>query len=116
MIDEKDLMVGDWVLDGTEPAQVTSITCDGIVETTRNERSNIEQLSPIPLTQEILESNGIMMEFRNIDDDTSINRKVRSVYDNWEIQRYGWKMVEVRYVHELQNVLNICGIRREITL
>lgn len=28
-MEAKELMIGDWVLDGTKIAQVTSITCDG---------------------------------------------------------------------------------------
>lgn len=33
-MDCKDLMIGDWIEDGYKKSQVTSITCDGIVETT----------------------------------------------------------------------------------
>ena len=51
-----DLMIGDWIGDGYKKAQVTSITCDGIVETTSG-ISNIEVVDPIPLTEEILVKN-----------------------------------------------------------
>ena len=55
----EELMIGDWVYDGNSIAQVTGITCDGIIETTHNQSSNIEIIRPIPLTIEILEKNGL---------------------------------------------------------
>ena len=57
-MEAKDLMIGDWLLDGHVYAQVTSITCDGNIETTHNEHSNIELIEPIPLTSKVLEKNG----------------------------------------------------------
>jgi len=71
-MDVKDLMLGDWIEDGYKKAQVTSITCDGIVETTAA-ISNIEVVEPIPLTEEILVKNGWRKEPITIDGD----------YANW---------------------------------
>ena len=52
-----ELMIGDWVLDGGVKAQVTSITCDGNIETTKR-FSNEEVVEPISITEKILLDNG----------------------------------------------------------
>ena len=119
MIKAEELMIGDWVLDGTQDAQVTGITCDGIIETTANANSNIELLEPIPITPEILEKNG--WERRptgyvfHIDGGKS--------YDNtlWYIFNDNTFVVEIeefsiKYIHELQHALKLCGITKKIEL
>ena len=118
MIKAEELMIGDWVLDGTKYAQVTSITCDGIIETTVNEKSNIELLEPIPITSEILEKNG----FKKEDDDCYLW--------NESLERIIWfeggytVLTSVRCdrmyeghcydIHKLQQLLKLCGINKEI--
>ena len=59
---EKELMINDWVmLDGKEPKQITGIYAHhckhGYVQI-KNLDCSAEYLSPIPITKEILESNG----------------------------------------------------------
>ena len=61
----QDIMIGDWVKDGNVYAQVTAITCDGIIETTHNPHSNIELIEPIPLTAEILKENEFVKAVEN---------------------------------------------------
>lgn len=57
-MESKDLMIGDWVYSRQGvPSRVTSITCDGIIET-EDGVSNIEIAEPIPITPEILKKNG----------------------------------------------------------
>lgn len=65
MIDYGSLMIGDYVLDGNEIAQVTNIGCDGIISTTKYMTSNIMNISPIPLTTDILMKN----DFEEIEKD-----------------------------------------------
>ena len=121
----KELMIGDWVLDGDVYTQVTSITCDGNIETTRNEHSNIELVEPISLTPEILEKNG----FEDIGDDTwqlterpcwfwvdFLNRCYGCDFDT---STYEYEDIERRLhlrgvpsVHELQHSLKLCGIEK----
>ena len=60
-----ELMIEDWVLDGKNIAQIVMVTCDGIIETTFNESSNIELIEPIQLTPEILVKNGFSDESRH---------------------------------------------------
>jgi hypothetical protein len=125
-----DLMIGDWVLDGNIYVQVTSITCDGIIETTHNEHSNIELVKPIPLTQEILEKNGIKWFCTE-----PSGRKTfccnEPVVQCTYIPNSGWlinvgacgsikvrfvEISKIQYVHELQHALRLCGISKEIEL
>ena len=70
MLKITELTIGDWVFDGTTKAQIIGITCDGEIETTFNEHSNIELIEPISITPEILEKNGFAIE----DDDTYVWR------------------------------------------
>ncbi len=125
----KDLMVGDWMLDGENIAQITSITCDGIIETTFNESSNIEVIEPIPLTTEILEKNGWF--FNNEDekffpqtwvdgglmlqgaDDCGFCIVVTSNYDDEDTNDTPFILF---YVHELQHALRLRRIEKEIIL
>ena len=110
------LMIGDWIRDGHVYAQVTSITCDGIIETTHSALSNIELVEPIPLTTEILEKNGFTKELENgshyrftlIDE----HIKISILYARSVFQWLG--PLDFKYVHELQHALRLCGIRKEI--
>ena len=105
-----DLMIGDWVLDGNVYAQVTSITCDGNIETTHNEHSNIELVEPIPISPEILEKNGFVA-----------NRHVYPYPFKEPWVYIDSKSVFVEhlpcvFVHQLQHALRLCGIEKEIIL
>jgi hypothetical protein len=106
-MEANELMIGDFVLDGNIYAQVTSITCDGNIETTHNKHSDIELIEPIPLTPEILKKNG------------------------WEERPKGYVFykklckntfvvnaadIQIKYVHELQHALRLCEIEKEIIL
>ena len=126
---DESLMIGDWILDGHVYAQVTSITCDGIIETTHNEFSNIELVEPIPLTPEILEKNGwvyndedekffpqtwvgggLMLQGA---DDCGYCIVVTSDYDDEDTNDTPFIIF---YVHELQHALRLRRIKKEITL
>lgn len=120
----RELTIGDYIFVNGNVTQITAINSlsktISFVDTETNEevvmRFNDEEMKPIPITKELLDKIGIENCFGNIDENTSISRIVRKVYDNWQITRYGWKMVEVRFVHELQNVIKVCRIEREIIL
>lgn len=114
-----ELMVGDWVLDGTQLAQVTSITCDGIVETTVNEYSNIEVIEPIPLTKEILDKNNLKYGDYNIFfdqyDETLVTQwGMRYKDDHFYIKNCFIEKIE--FVHELQHFLKLLKVNKEIKL
>ena len=125
-----ELMIGDWVLDGNVYAQVTSITCDGNVETTHNEYSNIELIEPIQLTPEILEKNW----FRKISEGRFLLEDSEDLYwvkfypkdTNYTCGAYDYIDLEsgcisirempIEFVHDLQHAMRICGIEKEIEL
>ena len=120
MIDIKDLQIGDWVMDGKEPAQVTILTCDGIIETT-SRVSNIEVIEPISITPEILDKNGFekrKMYYVRADDGFEL-----WYYPHLSNLRYEFqgKLVAkspdgMNYVHQLQHFLHLCGINKTIKL
>ena len=125
-----ELMIGDWVLDGDNVAQVTSITCDGIIETTFNETSNIEVIHPIPLTPEILEKNGFVLKpdgwiwcrEEGIEEQDYIFIQFRKGYDEVRLVELNFvnkllaKFRTIQFVHELQHALRLCNIDKEIVL
>ena len=120
----KNLMIGDWILDGRVYAQVTSITCDGIIETTHNEFSNIELVEPIPLTPEIFKKNGFILKEgeKGVYGVTIATHYVRDdlpfevFCDGEPFSIWFQDPVNIKYVHQLQHALRLCGIEKEITL
>lgn len=141
-MEAKDLMIGDWVLDGNQIAQVVLLTCDGIIGTTFNESSNIEVVEPIPLTPDVLARMGFTIEEVPKYDDsytedeyTATMKCVDSRKCEVEIEyktywkklrafnydphnRLGFTSIEtqVEYVHELQNIMCLCGIEKEFVI
>ena len=119
-----DICVGDWIEDGYKKSQVTSITCDGIVETTAA-ISNIEVIDAIPLTEEILVKNGF------VEVELTDSYELNTDYYEIEVWNYSdglWVVIvhwiefsstpeskaTVSYVHQLQHLLRLCGIEKEI--
>lgn len=122
-----ELMIGDWIEDGYKKAQVTSITCDGIVETTAA-ISNIEVVDPIPLTEEILVKNGFE---KNHNDEAPAEEcyfyRLFAKPCGWfDIDAFGleeelgaeftYHDININYVHQLQHLLRLCGIDKEISI
>ena len=146
MIKAEELIIGNWVLDGTKYAQVTLITCDGIIETTVNKKSNIELLEPIPITPEILEENGFYWGYpvdvedmaSNVFGELPIEMPNKSWVwdegagvisitfpndsDGGEIScengycYFSFVFDGIIYVHQLQHALKLCGINKNIEL
>lgn len=115
-----ELMVGDWVLDGTQIAQITSITCGGVIETTAHEFSNIEVIEPIPLTLEIMKANGFNIKVAPytpkwirciLNPNFFLEDRLKGFY-----HFNGNNLAKIQYVHELQHALRLCGIEKEIQL
>lgn len=125
-------MIGDWFFDGHVYAQVTSITCDGNVETTHNALSNIELVEPIPLTSKILEKNGFTKstpppgihakcyELNNKKDRYNLTiadyNKYKRLLLNVDSEDSECFNIKCDYVYELQHALRLCGIEKEIVL
>ena len=130
-MDIRDLSVGDWVLDGNDnPAQILAIEnwSDGHVLNVRIKDIGIGEVpitrvSPIPITQEILEKNGF---------------KKNGEYNEWNIGTWRtpyllgvslerpsiiikWNgssifIDQAKYVHQLQHALRLANVEKEITL
>ena len=131
-MDCKDLMVGDWfkVVDYNSPFRITAIY-DDVVQTQADYQSEIDgnwyseaeikDLVPIELTEEILAKNGYKstqgLDFYWLDDKKHCCMKN---YDGKRLFCYKqgvndvWLLV--KYVHQLQHLLRLCGIEKEIEL
>lgn len=119
----KDLMIGDWVYNsknerckvcGTSEIFDSNITLDNYDKENDGCFETEFEVSPIPLTSEILERNGIRyqygMPWYQGGADGVFEFRYRSDDDTIEIRK------AVRYVHELQHILKDCGIEKEVEL
>ena len=123
-----ELSVGDWVYCTEFDKQVIDrLEC---VEDIRVFLENAKlytplyYIKPIPLTEEILKKNGLAItEFPfcaiYFDEDTNYNlelseNKEGDIY--WSISFDEYRIIRLRYVHELQHALRLCGIKKEIEL
>lgn len=150
----KDLMIGDWVRrrwtctdtgrEVVKDFQITQICKNGenlYVYRSKGNMGRVDQIEPIPLTQEILEKNGFkfdgsgqcsMMflseprfsEELRFNIYVGLKRKTIEVFAAHPIERLpNWRKsnkvyLEVCgcYVHELQHTLRLCGIDKEIEI
>ena len=136
MIKAENLMIGDWVLfeandthnkyvcqvEVLYPREIVLFITNGIVMA--NQRCAPEQVEPIPLTPEILEKNG----FAKIDENTfeiwQGQDVGESIYVKTDMQIIAYKpchsmicdTMPLNYVHELQHILRILKIKKEILL
>ena len=109
-MEAKDLMIGDWVVGCSgEPFKIGIIDPDFLYW---------NELQPIPLTPEILEKNGWEKRPTGYVFYTDGKR-----YDNslWYVFGSNTFVVntaefQIRYVHELQHALRLCGIEKEIEI
>ena len=126
-----DLMIGDWLkhYNGT-PMQVTKITTEHFA-CAENRGMNCweynNKYEPIPLTPEILEKSGILYEKQSyyyvIEDnkDLECTYYIQQVQEDWaigvDIGAYDCSVfARIKYVHELQHALKLCGIDKEIII
>lgn len=116
-----ELMVGDWVLDGKKPAQITGIMCDDLFETTLSPSVGGECITPIPLTHEILKKNGFRLQSDRSELGTLDTYWFGSELGGFRIHRlnngdYQFGLAKIRNVHELQHAMRLCGIEKEVVL
>lgn len=106
-----ELMIGDWVLNGCgDLMQVTAISEDCIVGVCEEGDwyELYDDIKPIPIDEDILEKNGWK-------GGAGGNIRFKSPYilvkknDVWNILYNGTRIAEIRYVHELQNIMRITG-------
>lgn len=122
-----ELMFGDFIKlpDGAN-AKVISIAQDGVYfEDSQSEGvASFDNLSPIPLTPEILEKNGFVKSERY--------EVWKIIQDDYEMRITPWRFAVIfledgadkeefsiprpNFIHELQHALRLCGIEKEITI
>lgn len=117
-----ELMIGDWLkhYNGT-PMQVTKITTEHFACAEKrgmNCWKYNNKYEPIPLTPEILEKNGLTNDpygchFKE-DEYMTLEISVEEEGVYWTINYNEYSILKLKYVHELQHVLKLCGIDKEI--
>lgn len=118
----EELMLDDWVMiktvvdDEPVPAQIkilpATLGYDSI------------ELSPIPITSEILRKNGFdkkrlsgyRCHFKYVLYSESMNFELTALYDCDYSFKINNEAKKIEYVHELQHVLKICGIDKDFKL
>ena len=103
-----ELMIGDWVLDTFgNPIQVKELLEDGINGEWDGAEAVYDDIKPIPIDEDILEKNGWV----GAGDNMFVKKPymLTKAYEVWGVA-YGMAYVaEIRYVHELQNIMRITG-------
>ena len=138
----KDLMIGDLVCYATRPFRIDGISVGGFsVFSSQEGWQPIDAITPIPITQEILEKNGFVFdgsgqcsmmflseprfsEELRFNIYVGLKRKTIEVFaahpieksPNWRKSNKVYLEVCGCYVHELQHALRLCGIEKEIEL
>lgn len=132
----KDLIIGDYVIRKNVPKEILIVDAidsirdivylnlDGLGITEK-----LENIAPIPITAEILERNGF--EYKEADETCATE-----AFHQWHLDgsRFAidddswWRSVKdgelhvkfggfpLKYLHELQHALRLCGINKEIKL
>lgn len=128
---KEELMIGDWVMVSGIDMQVAALgrTKAGFLdEKGKMFFHEYENIHPIPLTDEILEKNGLVKasmvsDTPPYDKDEegnmhfSLNEKIWGWWqpnNTFLIPANGLGWLEFKYVHELQHALKLCGINKEI--
>lgn len=128
-----ELMVGDWVYDtilkGNTRVEILSLS--GIRGDFHENVWNENTFEPIPLTPEILEKNGMkVFEHRNPwQNPGNLIKKWYSKDGRFYVSYYRVgdmftytvgngvsRVCGIKYIHQLQNTLRLCGIEKEIEL
>lgn len=123
-ISVSDLSVGDWVrVINQFDAQIYGYHCESGSLSLKTRQGNLvyyrlEDITPIPLTPEILEKNGISKTYES--DEYAVYKgegfNVTEYYTElWEFERHRNRLM-IRNVHQLQNALRLAGVGKEIKL
>ncbi len=130
-----ELMIGDWVFNtpNGKPEQVQEIH-ERMVMLAYNDLYEYDEIEPVPLTAEILEQNGFVTKdkpdnwtgYRSYKYSGGSTGIVFRLYH--DTGKYKWSgkceislnalpyWIRFEYLHELQHILKICGIDKEIKI
>lgn len=126
-----ELMIGDWVNSDFGIIQIKEIFEDAVRDSRGNDYE-FDCVYPILLTGEILKSNG----FELISNSDSATKAFIDLYDVWgcktmfqsftlfynryskdyRLHAFSDNISNIVYVHELQNAMRVCGVKKEIEL
>jgi hypothetical protein len=113
-------MIGDWVRnDLGETQQVVELREEGVM-LYYNDIYPYDDVQPIPLTPEILEKNGMILSlygnFFPEDEHYELEISVVGGRIFWTINGHEYDIMCLRFVHQLQHALSLCGIDKEIQI
>ena len=134
-MDVNDLMIGDLVQVNGEVLKVISISYFDIGISDSKEdfyHEHIDNIEPIPLTQKILEKNRFV-KYNEVSDTPPYDQDEEgNMYYSYKGEQkfWGWWQpnnvyfipanamgdLEIKFVHELQHVLRLCNISKEINI
>lgn len=124
MINPKELMLGNWVYESERsqfPMQVVNIDKDMVyLDFDSNEGDvfdgRMEDICPIPVTVDFLKNNGFIEsvyvrgKYHNFDIPTDDEFTIlQTIGEGFSVYIFGM-LHEIKYVHQLQNILTIAGI------
>lgn len=123
-----DLMIGDFVLCNELPLRVGAIRQDEIGFFDNDYKiywcsdDEFDRIDPIPLTEEILVKNGWDFTKRkygvHCKEDTNYDALLSKDDDGfyWSIFGGEYEILKIHYVHQLQHLLRLVGIQKDIEL
>ena len=103
-----ELMIGDWILYGEKPVQVLQLTSEKIYR----------GFYPILLTEEILKKNGFKPQGTGWILEDSTGERIFNLcrISNAYCLLTAGMTLAFQYVHELQHLFRLAGMKREIKL
>ena len=132
MLNAKNLMIGDWVEIDGKIGTVSFLDKEGYINVAINETQMIvtRNPNPIQLTPEIFEKNKMReFEHRNPGQGDNLIKKWWHKDGSYYVSLYSvgdectytvgdsiTRICRIRYVHELQHALRLCGIEKEIII
>lgn len=127
----EQLMIGDYILFSKDIYKIEEISKKGWAHLIYNDGSKcrvalssdyiLGELTPVPLTAEILKKNGFELQRDKSELGTLDTYWLGSELGAFRIHKlnngdYQFGLAKIRNVHELQHALRLCGIDKEIII
>lgn len=137
MVKSKEIMLGNWFFvgkgtDWEEKLQVDEVFENSVSFKGREFMTYITSIEPIPITKEILKRNGFIEYVNPIYKHSHCHIYKKYINDcfvdvsHWDDEDILWDVhiddknhetlggCTIKHIHQLQNLLNLCGIELEI--
>ena len=125
-MEAKDLMIDDWAACEGKNGKVKELREHKLSLKTENSVMIVyyNNVEPIPITSEILEKNGFVTDRYGeieLNDELGTSETNIVLEPTYSEEYYWWRInnnliVKIKYVHELQHILKLVGIKKEIKL